>query len=248
LEQRSNPRSRVKLAVFFVLTIHVVGVLALLLQGCKREAVPDNQTMTQPDAPVVPPFEPTAAPPAGGAVTGAAPDAYAQPTPPAFESYTAVAPTTPQPGATPQPTMDPMTAAPSAGQTYKIKSGDTFYGLAKQFGVTMQAIAAANPNVDPGKLQIGQTINIPAPAPAQPAGATSTLPSGETIYVVRSGDTLTKIADRFGTTVKAIRSANNLQSTMIRVGDKLTIPTTQSAAPVPPAPAPAPGTPPAGTY
>ena len=37
LEQKLQSRSRVKLAVFCVLTLHVVGLLALLLQGCKRE-------------------------------------------------------------------------------------------------------------------------------------------------------------------------------------------------------------------
>jgi LysM repeat protein len=242
LEQQSNPRARVKLAVFFVLTIHVVGVLALLLQGCKRETPPEPNSYNQPDtAPVVPPFEPAVTQPADSNVGALTPDGGMQPTPPPFESYTAVAPPIQEPVATPPPTAIPE-PPPSTGQTYKIKTGDTFYGLAGEFGVTMQAIVAANPNVDPNRLQIGQTINIPPRSTTASSVPSPASPSGETIYVVRSGDTLTKIADRFGTSVKAIRTANNLQTTVIRVGQKLTIPTAQAA------PASAPGTPPPGGY
>jgi LysM repeat protein len=196
----------------------------------------------QPQAPVVPDFEPGVTQPGSTNVATGTPDTGAQPIAPAFESYTAVAPPPEQPVVTPQPTYAPETVTPSAGQTYKIKSGDTFYGLAREFGVTMQAIVAANPSVDPNRLQIGQTITIPPATATAPSAPSTVAPSGETIYVVRSGDTLTKIADRFGTSVKAIRTANNLQTTVIRVGQKLTIPTTQ------PAPLTNPGTQAPGTY
>ena len=56
---------------------------------------------------------------------------------------------------------------------------------------------------------------------------------GET-YVVKSGDTLTKIAKSHGTTVKAIESENNLSTTKIKVGQKLKIPAkAEAAAPAP---------------
>jgi LysM repeat protein len=79
---------------------------------------------------------------------------------------------------------------------------------------------------------------------------------GEEMYTVKSGDTLTKIAKAYGTTVKAIESENNLTTTEIKVGKKLKIPAKAAAAPAPepvtapapvsptPAPAPAPGAPP----
>jgi len=47
--------------------------------------------------------------------------------------------------------------------------------------------------------------------------------SGQT-YIVQSGDTLYEIANRFGTTVSALKEANNLTSDMIRVGQVLNIP------------------------
>ncbi|MCR1898839.1 LysM peptidoglycan-binding domain-containing protein [Irregularibacter muris] len=44
---------------------------------------------------------------------------------------------------------------------YTIRSGDTFYSLAQRYGTTVAAIQAANPGVNPNRLQIGQTICIP---------------------------------------------------------------------------------------
>jgi peptidoglycan endopeptidase LytE len=67
--------------------------------------------------------------------------------------------------------------------------------------------------------------------------------SGEQVYTVKSGDTLTKIASQFGTTIKALRSANNLETDKIKVGQKLRIPSPGSSPATPPAPAPAPAAP-----
>ncbi|HWY31238.1 MAG TPA: LysM peptidoglycan-binding domain-containing protein, partial [Candidatus Acidoferrum sp.] len=69
-----------------------------------------------------------------------------------------------------------------------------------------------------------------------------------TSYTVKSGDTLHKIAKRFGTSVKAIEAENNLSTTKIKVGQKLKIPgkaetAAPEAMPAPAAPAPAPAMP-----
>ncbi len=57
----------------------------------------------------------------------------------------------------------PEPATDASGQRiHIIQSGDIFSKLAKQYGVSTQAIIDANPNVDPSKLQIGQKIIIPA--------------------------------------------------------------------------------------
>jgi len=45
---------------------------------------------------------------------------------------------------------------------YKIKSGDTFYRIGKDFGVSVSDIQKLNPTVDSAKLKIGQSISIPA--------------------------------------------------------------------------------------
>ncbi len=63
------------------------------------------------------------------------------------------------------------TAVTSAGGTHTIVAGDTLAVLARKYNVTLAAIVAANPGVDPSKLKIGQSINIP------PAKASSTSPT-----------------------------------------------------------------------
>lgn len=54
----------------------------------------------------------------------------------------------------------PSETVPSTGY-HTIRPGDTFGKLARQYGITVQAIFQANPKADPRKLQIGQRIRIP---------------------------------------------------------------------------------------
>ena len=137
------------------------------------------------------------------------------------------------------------------GTEYVVVHGDTLGKIAKKNGVTLSALKAANPGVEPAKLKVGQKLTIPAggTAPAVTGGPASieTGVGGET-YVVKSGDNLTKIAKAHGTTPKAIKAENNLTTDHIKVGQKLKIPAKAEAAA--PAPAPAPVAPmpvPAGT-
>ena len=53
-------------------------------------------------------------------------------------------------------------AAPGEATTYVIASGDNFGKIASKHGVTLQAVLDANPNADPRRLAVGQSINIPA--------------------------------------------------------------------------------------
>jgi LysM repeat protein len=229
LEQQSKRRSRMKLAVLCVLAVGVAGLTAMLIQGCKREQVTEQ-------------------------------------TPPPVDTNTVVAETnTPPMEASNPPVAAPPVVAPApapvpeaAGTEYVVVKGDSFAKIAKKNGVSVKAIEAANPGVEPTKLKVGQKLSIPASAggaaaPAVTGGQASTGSSmGEEAYTVKSGDTLTKIAKAHGTTVKAIKAASNLTTDHIKVGQKLTIPAkAEAAAPAPapapaaPAPTPAPGTTPA---
>jgi LysM repeat protein len=101
--------------------------------------------------------------------------------------------------------------APPPATTYTVRPGDTVLGIAARSGSTAAAIAAANGLDRRGFIRVGQVLTLPPAGPAgSPATASATGPStaATTPYTVRSGDTLTHIAARSGTTLAALRTAN----------------------------------------
>jgi LysM repeat protein len=111
----------------------------------------------------------------------------------------------PAPNPSPQPQPNPG--------TYVVQPGETLQTIAAKFGTTWQAIAAANNLPNANYIYTGQRLIIPAaPRPTQS-------------YVVRQGDTLFSIAQRYGTTVQVIQTANNLPNpNSIYTGQTLLIP------------------------
>ena len=92
-------------------------------------------------------------------------------------------------------------------------------------------------------MKIKQKLVIPAPTPSTGVAPTTTAGTPDTggeTYTVKSGDNLSKIAKKYGVSVKALKAANNLTTDHIKVGDKLKIPAKAEAAT--PAPAPVPDT------
>lgn len=137
-------------------------------------------------------------------------------------------------GGTTKPDATPAPAAPSQpstsqGTTYTVKAGDTLSKIAMQHGTTVATIAAENNLANPNRLSIGQRLSIGTPAvsapAAKPAPATPKPPANTgTVYTVRAGDTLDRIARNHGTTIAAIQSANGISNpNRISVGQKLTI-------------------------
>jgi LysM repeat protein len=229
LEQQSQRRSRLKLAVFCVLAVSVTGLVAMLIQGCKREK-PDDISTPMVDT-NMPPLEMTNAP--------VADTNFAAPMTPATNTLP------PIPAAPQTPVAPPQVEVPAAGSEYVVVSGDTLAKIAKAHGVTLKALEAANPGVDPKKLKLKQKLVIPAAtagsattsAGAAPMAATE---AGGESYVVKSGDNLSKIAKKHGVSLKALKAANNMSTDHIKVGDKLKIPA--KAETVAPAAAPTPET------
>ncbi len=73
-------------------------------------------------------------------------------------------PTPARPTPTPKPYTPPPTPTPTATPTpliYTVEKGDTLLGIAKRFGVSVQALQDVNGIVDPRRLQIGQPLIIP---------------------------------------------------------------------------------------
>src|SRR5215831_19235166 len=160
LDQKHKGRARVKLAVFFVLAVHGVGLLALLVQGCHRDDLA-SQPIPNTNNPV---FEATNAP------------AVVEPTAPGLTNTSAVAEAT--------------NAAPATASEYTVARGDTFSTIGKKFGVSARAIMDANPGVEATKLQVGKKLQIPAAtksAVASTGGApASETAGGEHLYNVKS--------------------------------------------------------------
>lgn len=101
-----------------------------------------------------------------------APTSTAEPEP-TEDDATAAA--TEEPTSTPEPeptaTSEPVATATtsSLGQTYIVQSGDIPVAIAEKFGITVEALLAANPGIDPRGLQVGQVLTIPPP-PAPDGG------------------------------------------------------------------------------
>ncbi|WP_318617189.1 LysM peptidoglycan-binding domain-containing protein [Sporosarcina sp. YIM B06819] len=106
---------------------------------------------------------------------------------------------------------------PPGVNLYRVQSGDSVYRIAQYYGMSVALIAEANKLMPPYILHVGQLLNIPPGAP---------------YYVVQSGDTLNDIARRFNVLTagqsnpELIQQVNELPSTTIQVGMKLTIPYT----------------------
>jgi peptidoglycan endopeptidase LytE len=130
-------------------------------------------------------------------------------------------------GTSTQPAAQPQQAAAAPGSTsdYVIQSGDTLSKIAKQFGTTVSTLQQIN-GLSSDRIYAGQSLKVsgsaPAAAPAAPAAVPAVQTSNGT-YTVQSGDSLSKIAKQFGTSVDTVMKLNNLSSTTIYVGQTLRV-------------------------
>lgn len=139
----------------------------------------------------------------------------------AFKAYGGGAPVNTAPSQPELPAPSPI-----AG-TYTVVAGDTLSGIAAHFGTSYQALAAANGIANPNVINVGQVIKVPTsgstPAPA---------PSNAKTYTVVSGDTLSGIAAKFGTSYQVLAQINGIANpNLIQVGQVLTVQGTATSTP-----------------
>ena len=119
-------------------------------------------------------------------------------------------------GVTPQPQPTPTPEAQENAQntgTYIVQSGDTLSAIADRYGTTYQHLAAINGIADPDLIYPGDVIVIDGVA----------FGSGQT-YTIQSGDTLSDIAGRFGTSVAHLAALNGIENPdLIYAGDTIRI-------------------------
>ena len=96
-------------------------------------------------------------------------------------------------------------------RTYKVVKGDTFWGISRKYGVTIQDISLWNNLNLTSPLQIGQKIKIFSKY-ERVRGKTPNRKTRTLLYPVKTGDTLSRISSRFGIKVKDIQAWNELKS------------------------------------
>jgi LysM repeat protein len=138
-----------------------------------------------------------------------------QPTPTPTRTPTATP--TPTPTRTPAPAPVPPTS--SKAKSYTVKAGDTLTGIAERFGTTSKRLRDLN-NLSSDVIQIGKVLKLPGAA--KPAPAPETAPK---TYKIKRGDSLSQIADRFGTTTRKLMNLNGItDSNLIRIGQVIKLP------------------------
>ncbi len=126
------------------------------------------------------------------------------------------------PGAPTQPVA-------ATGGTHVVQRGEHLAVIARQYGVTAQAIAAANGIANPNLIFAGQRLIIPgASAPVASAPAAQPVASSAstgTTHIVQRGEYLTMIARQYGVSAQEVAAANGLANpSLIFVGQRLIIP------------------------
>jgi len=126
--------------------------------------------------------------------------------------------------------------APAFAQSttvHVVQRGENLFRIALRYGVTVDALAAANGLSNASRIYAGQRLTIPT------AGTTGLPPSSSGVHVVQRGENLFRIALRYGTTVQALAAANGIVNhSRVYVGQRLTIPGRGSAPAPSPQPAP----------
>ncbi|MBD3617309.1 MAG: LysM peptidoglycan-binding domain-containing protein [Gracilimonas sp.] len=116
--------------------------------------------------------------------------------------------------------------------TYLVKQGDTLYGISKKLDVTIAELKQWN-NISGNEIELGQELIYylrdesvrNEELPEEPSNPLVTNSSGNqnVIYVVKSGDTLFRIARTHNMSLEELKSLNNLTDNNIRIGQELAV-------------------------
>ncbi len=214
--QAAPARAGFRLTVITIFALHGVFLAGLLLQGCKPPAEPPRSADM---------FQDTNAVAQQTYDLATQTNLLAQPLDSTNQTVLGTFPGVVGTGdlstATQTVPIETLTTQPTVTE-YTVKSGDIPANIAKDHGVSLVAFMKANPGLEPRKLKVGQKVNIPTPAATTDSVKPET--GGGIVHVVKSGENLTRIARRYGVTIADLRTANNLKTDRILVGQKLTVP------------------------
>ena len=105
------------------------------------------------------------------------------------------------------------TSKPRGPSQHRVERGDTLSEIAERYGVDLETMVKLN-QLDPDRpIHPGERIQLTARRTPLPK-----------LYVVKAGDTLAKVAKRYGVSQKALLDANRLRDRKVRPGQKLVLP------------------------
>lgn len=132
-----------------------------------------------------------------------------------------------------EPAAPPSSSESGIGQgggaSYTVRPGDSLWAIAQRNGIPFNALLEANGMTRETRLRVGQSLVLPAgyasAANSTPSGTGPAMAvEGWGSYTVQSGDSLSRIASRTGTTVSELQRVNGLSGSTIFAGQELQVP------------------------
>jgi len=118
-----------------------------------------------------------------------------------------------------QPALDAgQNNCPAGSQSYRVQRGDSFYLIARKFGVSVRALMNANPAIAAGRLLVGDILCVPM-------GEGRSCPIGSSAYTVQPGQSVVDVMLASNVSLRALREYNeDIRLTALRPGDVLCVP------------------------
>ena len=107
---------------------------------------------------------------------------------------------------------------PAGSKSYRVQRGDSFYLIARKFGVSVRALMNANPTIAAGRLLVGDILCVPT-------GEGRSCPIGSSAYTVQPGQSVVDVMLASNVSLRALREYNeDIRLTALRPGDVLCVP------------------------
>ena len=118
-----------------------------------------------------------------------------------------------------QPALDAgQSNCPAGSQSYRVQRGDSFYLIARKYGVSVRALMNANPSIAAGRLLVGDILCVPT-------GEGRSCPIGSSAYTVQPGQSVVDVMLASNVSLRALREYNeDIRLTALRPGDVLCVP------------------------
>lgn len=118
-----------------------------------------------------------------------------------------------------QTAIEPQSSTcPAGSQTYTVQRGDSFYLIARKFGISVRALMNANPTIAAGRLLVGDILCVPV-------GEGRSCPVGSAAYTVQPGQSVVDVMVASNVSLRALREYNeDIRLTALRPGDVLCVP------------------------